>query len=146
MYYSFRCTYCGRLFYTYDTNKFNAAKTLYGTVKQHLIDSNEDDKEYEMDDGASEDSNQIYAEMVTSEQRPMGGFEASHHSGLRETPPPKPSQPAPKTTSETSSHKETTHHSQVNSVTILLLLLAALIIIGIIYMFVSLGVIPMFTF
>lgn len=58
---------------------------MYSTVKQHLIETGEDDKEYEMDDGATEDSNQIYAEMSVSDHRPAGGHEATHHTGLRST-------------------------------------------------------------
>ena len=77
MYYSFRCTYCGRLFYTYDDSREQASKTLYYTVKQHLIDYDEDHKEYEMDDGEEMDSDQIYSEMVESNDAPPGGYEAT---------------------------------------------------------------------
>lgn len=76
MYYSYKCTYCGRLFYTFDRNKEHAANRLYHTVKQHLIDYNEDHKEYEMDDGEHADTEQIYREMTESPTPPPGGYEA----------------------------------------------------------------------
>jgi hypothetical protein len=44
-------------------------------VKQHLIDYNEDHKEYEMDDGEQADSNQIYNEMIEANDPPAGGYE-----------------------------------------------------------------------
>lgn len=85
MFYSFRCTYCSRVFYTYDTNKTRASRTLYSTVKQHLIETDEDRKEFQMDDGETADSNQIYAEMVESNQRPSGGYEANSATGLKQS-------------------------------------------------------------
>ena len=72
MYYSFKCTECGRLFYTYNQNKSHAANTLYHSVKQHLIDYNEDHKEHELDDGEYWDSHQIMREMTTTDYRPQG--------------------------------------------------------------------------
>lgn len=82
MYYSFPCTYCRRVFYTYDTNKHQAALTLYRTIKQHLIDYDEDKKEYELDDGEHIDTNQIYAEMKTSAHTPRGGYHATKTSNV----------------------------------------------------------------
>jgi hypothetical protein len=80
MYYSFKCTYCGRAFYTYDRNRHQASVTLYRAVKNHLIEYNEDHKEHEMDDGEQEDSNQIYAEMTESSAPPPGGIKATVHT------------------------------------------------------------------
>ncbi len=77
MYYSYKCPYCGRVFYTYDTNKERASRTLYFTIKQHLIDYNEDHKEYVLDDGEEADSDQIYEEMVESNIAPPGGYKAT---------------------------------------------------------------------
>ncbi|MBI5123697.1 hypothetical protein HZA75_07600 [Candidatus Roizmanbacteria bacterium] len=77
MYYSYKCTYCGRLFYTYSTNKEAASHILYKTIKQHLIDYDEDKKEYEMDDGEAADSDQIYYEMSQSAHLPPGGYKAT---------------------------------------------------------------------
>jgi hypothetical protein len=77
MYYSFPCTYCQRVFYTYDSDKHRAARTLYRTIKQHLIDYKEDEKEYELDDGEQLDTNQIYDEMKTSLHAPAGGYQAT---------------------------------------------------------------------
>jgi hypothetical protein len=75
MYYSFPCTYCGRLFYTYNGNKESAATTLYNGVKQHLKEYDEDRKEYEMDDGPTLDIEQIYHEASSANDRPSGGYE-----------------------------------------------------------------------
>ena len=77
MYYSFSCTYCRRVFFTFDTDKHRAAVTLYRTIKQHLIDYNEDEKEYELDDGERVDTDQIYAEMKSSHHAPNGGYRAT---------------------------------------------------------------------
>jgi hypothetical protein len=152
MYYSFKCTYCGRLFYTYNFNKQRASEDLYSTIKQHLIETGEDDKEYEMDDGATEDSNQIYAEMTVSDHRPAGGFEATHHTGLKSTTH-KPSSthhvPAQHKSTASSKHESDTnthasshsgqHASQSYKLTIILLLIAVGIIILIAFMLLSQG-------
>lgn len=76
MYYSYPCPYCGKVFYTFNTNREQASHTLYQSIKQHLIDYNEDHKEYEMDDGEQADSNQIYSGMSESNEPPAGGYEA----------------------------------------------------------------------
>ena len=81
MYYSYKCTYCGRLFYTYSVSKEDASAILYKAIKQHLTDYNEDHKEYEMDDGAQADSDQIYYGMSESKTIPAGGYEAIVHEG-----------------------------------------------------------------
>lgn len=144
MYYSFRCTYCGRLFYTYEMNKQRASQTLYGTVKQHLIDTGEDDKEYEMDDGATEDSNQIYAEMTVSDHVPTGGFEATHHTGLRPTSTTSTIVKKPAHTSINDKSTHTSSESHTNSshkLTIFLLLIAVVLIAFIAFMLISLGTI-----
>jgi hypothetical protein len=65
------------VFYTYDDSKEQAARRLYYSVKQHLIDYDEDHKEYEMDDGVEMDTNQIYDEMVETNYAPEGGYEAT---------------------------------------------------------------------
>lgn len=75
MYYSHTCTYCGRVFYTFNDNKETAAATLYTGIKQHLKDYGEDEKEYEMDDGPTLDTNQIYSEMTSQNEAPSGGYE-----------------------------------------------------------------------
>jgi len=54
---------------------------LYYTIKQHLIDYDEDRKEYEMDDGEQMDSDQIYSEMREYNNPPAGGYEATVISG-----------------------------------------------------------------
>jgi hypothetical protein len=76
MFYLFKCTYCGRQFYTFESgDKWLAAQRLYDAVKAHLQEYNEDDKEYEMDDGRYEDSNQIYKEMTSQSKEPEGAYE-----------------------------------------------------------------------
>jgi hypothetical protein len=139
MYYSFRCTYCGRQFYTYDINKQRASQTLYGTVKQHLIDTGEDSKEYEMDDGATEDSNQIYAEMTVSDHRPVGGFEATHHTGLRSTSNVIKKTESASTNARSSHASSESHTSSSHSLTIFLLLIAAVLVAFIAFMLISPG-------
>lgn len=75
MYYTFKCTYCGRLFYTYNSSKEQASVILYRTIKKHLSDYDEDKKEYEMDDGEKIDTDQIYYTMTGSNEAPPGGYE-----------------------------------------------------------------------
>src|SRR5688572_16967525 len=75
MYYSYNCTYCGRVFYTYNENKETAANTLYDGVKNHLKEYGEDQKEFELHDGREMDTNQIYSEMTGYDEAPSGGYE-----------------------------------------------------------------------
>lgn len=75
MYYSHKCSYCSKLFYTYHSNKNAAAKQLYQGIKQHLIDYDEDRKEYEFDEHPSIEASQMYREMVESDHKPAGGYE-----------------------------------------------------------------------
>ncbi len=75
MYYSHTCTYCSKVFYTYNEHQESAANTLYNGIKKHLKEFGEDEKEYELDDGAYEDINQIYSEMDNSTEAPSGGYE-----------------------------------------------------------------------
>jgi hypothetical protein len=75
MYYSQPCSHCSKIFYTYNSNKETAARTLYAGIKQHLIDSDEDDKETKYDDGPTEDTNEVYGEMTESNDPPSGGYE-----------------------------------------------------------------------
>ena len=75
MYYSTKCSYCSRLFYTFNEDKYQAAIALYNGIKQHLIDYDEDRKEHEFDDGQEIDSNEIYKTMAESNEPPPGGYE-----------------------------------------------------------------------
>ena len=75
MYYSHSCTYCSKLFYTFNENKETAAQTLYAGIKAHLKDYGEDEKEHQLDDGAYEDINQIYSEVIEAEDAPSGGYQ-----------------------------------------------------------------------
>lgn len=75
MYYSHPCTYCAVIFFTFNEHKEQASSILYYGIKQHLIDFDEDHKEYQMDDGPSMDINQIYEAIVESNEKPAGGYE-----------------------------------------------------------------------
>ena len=75
MWYSHPCTYCAKIFYTFNSHREQASSILYYGIKKHLIDYEEDHKEYEMDDGPSMDINQIYEALVESMEEPAGGYE-----------------------------------------------------------------------
>lgn len=75
MYYSYACTYCGKVFYTFNENKETAANTLYDGIKKHLKEYGEDEKEHELDDGRTLDVNQIYTEADGADDKPTGGWE-----------------------------------------------------------------------
>lgn len=72
MYYSHPCSYCGKLFYTFNESKEQAANTLYFGIKKHLIDYNEDHKEYKFDDGAQIDINEVYSSISETSSEPSG--------------------------------------------------------------------------
>ena len=75
MYYSHPCPYCRKIFYTFQSNKESASEILFSGIKQHLIDYDEDRKEYEMDEGKSIEVNQMYRGMRESDSPPSGGYE-----------------------------------------------------------------------
>lgn len=75
MYYTHRCSYCSKLFYTYDTNKSNAARKLYEGIKEHLQEYNEDHKEYEFDEDPDIEVAQMYKAMDEVSDEPAGAYE-----------------------------------------------------------------------
>ncbi len=75
MYYSYPCSYCGRVFFTYNSSKEQASRILYQGIKQHLIDYNEDEREYEFDDTPQVDTNEVYYAVDESNNPPAGGYE-----------------------------------------------------------------------
>lgn len=75
MYYSFPCTYCGKIFYTFNDSKEAASQTLYTGIKQHLAEYGEDDKEHQLDDGPEKDEDEIYNAVTESNEIPAGGYE-----------------------------------------------------------------------
>lgn len=75
MYYSYQCSYCSRLFFTYTNYRKQAASTLYHGIKQHLIDYNEDHMEYQFDEHPQIEVHQMYDSMEEHETRPPGGYE-----------------------------------------------------------------------
>lgn len=75
MYYSHPCSYCTKIFFTYHTSKHQAASVIYYGIKQHLVDYNEDHKEFIFDDGPQIDINEVYAAVIESNDPPPGGYE-----------------------------------------------------------------------
>lgn len=75
MYYSFECSYCSKLFFTFNKNRSGAARDLYEGIKSHLIEYGEDRKEYEFDEHPDIEQSQMYDLMRESEDKPNGGYE-----------------------------------------------------------------------
>ena len=48
---------------------------LYEGIKKHLIEYNEDDREYDFDDGPQQDSDEVYYAVEESDEPPAGGYE-----------------------------------------------------------------------
>ena len=126
MYYTYKCPYCGRVYFVYHQNREQASRTLYHSIKQHLIEYDEDHKEYEFDEGEQIESNQIYATMSQSKYPPPGGYEARIHSDTYSTP--SPTSPSSPTSSPTSSR---------SSFGIILFLFLILIIVAVLVYFFS---------
>lgn len=74
MYYSHTCLYCTKVFYTYHNSKDQASHILYRGIKAHLIEYNEDHKEYKFDDGEQADSDEIYYEIIELSEPPADGY------------------------------------------------------------------------
>jgi len=64
-----------KVFYVFSSNKEQASHQLYAGIKKHLVDYDEDRKEYKFDDGEQADSNEIYGEMTESNDPPSGGYQ-----------------------------------------------------------------------
>lgn len=75
MYYAHSCSYCTKVFYTYQDRKEDAAKILYTGIKKHLIEYDEDHKEFKFDDGVEVDTNEVYYELTEHIEPPSGGYE-----------------------------------------------------------------------
>ncbi len=74
MYYSYPCSYCGKVFYTFGNNKKYAAEVLYEGIKNHLINYDEDHKEYKFDESPQIEARQMYTAMTETSDRPQGGY------------------------------------------------------------------------
>lgn len=74
MYYSHTCSYCGKLFYTYNENKEAAAQVLFDGIKKHLIEYGEDHKEYQFDKDPSVEIDEMYYEMHEQQDDPYGDY------------------------------------------------------------------------
>lgn len=74
MYYSYQCSYCRKLFYTYSSSRKVAASILYHGIKAHLIYYNEDYKEYQFDDHPQIEIRDMYNNMYEQENKPLGGY------------------------------------------------------------------------
>lgn len=75
MYYIRSCTYCSKVFYTYQDRKEDAAKVLYEGLKKHLTEWGEDHKEYELDEAPEIEIDQMYYEVIESEEEPASAYE-----------------------------------------------------------------------
>lgn len=75
MYYYRACTYCAKIYYTYNGNKEEAARIIYEGLKAHLQEWNEDHKEYELDEAPEIEVDQMYYEMIETEDEPAGAYE-----------------------------------------------------------------------
>ena len=74
MYYTHPCSYCEKVFYVYHDSKEQAASILYYGIKKHLIEWNEDHKEYQFDDGPKIDIDQVYYAVVELNDPPENGY------------------------------------------------------------------------
>jgi len=74
MYYSFPCSYCGKIFYTFSNSRHSASRTLYEGIKAHLMAYNEDHKEYKFDEAPSIEVKQMYSSASESSDPPQGGY------------------------------------------------------------------------
>ena len=75
MYYSHSCSYCTKVFYTYHSNKEQAAEILFVGIKSHLTEWDEDHKEYEFDEAPEIEIDQMYEVMIELASPPSGGYE-----------------------------------------------------------------------
>ena len=75
MYYSYTCSYCTKIFYTYHDLKDGAAAQLYEGIKKHLIEFDEDRKEAEFDEAPSIEIDQMYYAMIEYSEKPNGDYE-----------------------------------------------------------------------
>ncbi|HVZ67054.1 MAG TPA: hypothetical protein VG917_02225 [Patescibacteria group bacterium] len=75
MYYSFSCSYCSKVFYTYQDHKETAARILYEGIKTHLIEYDEDRKEYQFDEDPSIEIDQMYYALIETEDDPRGDYQ-----------------------------------------------------------------------
>lgn len=75
MYYTYTCSYCTKIFYTYHDAKEAAAQQLYDGIKKHLIEYNEDHKEYEFDEDPEIEVNQMYYAMIELSEKPEADYE-----------------------------------------------------------------------
>lgn len=74
MYYSHACPVCGKVFYSFNDDRYKAADALAAGIKQHLIDYNEDDRETDFDYGQSFNAKYVSERMAQSESVPPGGY------------------------------------------------------------------------
>ena len=77
MYYYRQCTYCSRVFYTYNKYPQYAAQALFRAIKDHLIQYDEDRLEYKMDEHPYYEERQMEQEMTSSQYPPKGGYQVT---------------------------------------------------------------------
>jgi hypothetical protein len=75
MYYQYPCPYCGKVFFTHNTNKEQAAEILFHGIKKHQAEYGEDEREHTMDEGEHHEVNQMYQAITGTTEAPSGGYE-----------------------------------------------------------------------
>lgn len=74
MYYTYPCPYCRKVFYAWDGSKEGGSSKLYYGIKKHLIDYDEDHKEYQFDDPPKIEIDHIYKVTAEMKSKPSGGY------------------------------------------------------------------------
>lgn len=74
MIYSYPCSYCSKVFYTFSNNRQVAAVALYEGIKEHLKSYDEDHKEYQFDEAPQIEVRQMYSSMTETSDPPRGGY------------------------------------------------------------------------
>lgn len=75
MYYTHSCSYCGKLFFTWNKSKQIASASLYKGIKEHLVEYGEDHKEYMFDEDPKIEAAQMYDSMSETTDKPIGAYE-----------------------------------------------------------------------
>ena len=75
MYYSYKCPYCSKEYYTYTDDKEQAAKNLFTGLVKHEHDYGEDQKDNTLQEYDPEtETNMIYTLIQDSPTKPPGGY------------------------------------------------------------------------
>ena len=77
MFYSYPCPVCGKVFYTFNQSREEAAQTMYSGLEKHIQDYQEENSGYDNLDHQGkefEDQNTVYSNMSSSQVAPEGGY------------------------------------------------------------------------